>query len=511
MGRGCLAMKNFPRKNRRLAACLSGQVTRIAAAKVWVLLCAGLMWVYPAGSALAVAELAASIQDQMVVQRGAPWLVSGTAGDLDNFIVEFLGKKINVKPYSGKWSVQFDIPSDAFGPAELVGDGGRLVKKVLIGDVWLCSGQSNMALNIARSVDGAEIAKYAATQSVSIYQVAKPIKKPQPATGRWAAATSENTKSFSAVCLAFGASLSEQTKAPIGLIDASLGGTWIESWLSAEGFNKVSSARASEVRYQQRARQIAQGKMNVISGIDRPSQLFDLMIKPLTVQPIKGVLWYQGEGNRVNADNYGEMLSILIGDWRTHWGQPLLPFVVMQLPGFGSLASNFEAKSGWAIVREAQRAVASSSQRVGLVVTVDLGDGAIHPGRKLRFGQRAADVAYALAYTTHENPGIFPTKVSIKGNTVAVEFNHGRACLEGTSLLPNLVYVAGSDQHWFAAEVEVERSAIVARSSSVPSPVAVRYAWSDNPGVGLRSCHDGVPVTPFRSDDWSFSQKTRLP
>lgn len=497
-------MNNGTRKNRRFPTYLSGQVVSNAAAKFWVLLFMGLMWVYPADSALAVVQFAASIQDHMVVQRGEPWVVSGTAGDQENFIVEFLGKKINVQPSSGRWSVQFDVPSDAFGPADLIADGGRLVKKVQIGDVWLCSGQSNMALNVARSADGAEIAKYAATQPVYIFQVAKPKKNPRLETGRWAAATFEKTKKFSAVCLAFGASISEQTKAPIGLIDASLGGTWIESWLSAEGFNKLSSTKVSESRYQQRARQMAQNKKGVVYGIDKPSQLFDLLIAPLTIQPIKGVLWYQGEGNRVNADNYGEMLSMLIEDWRTHWGQPFLPFVVMQLPGFGRSSSGFDANSRWAFVRDAQRVVAFSSQLVGLVVTVDLGDGAIHPGRKLLFGQRAADIAYALAYATLENPGIFPTKVSIKGNTVSVEFNHGRACLEGTSLLPDLVYVAGSNQRWSVAEVDVERSSIVARSSSVPSPVAIRYAWSDNPAVGLRSCLDRLPVTPFRSDDWSF-------
>lgn len=499
-------MKNCSKKNSRLSASLSGpKVSSSAAVKLCTLLWVGLVAVFPAGSALAVVEIVPSIQDQMVVQRGKPWVVSGTAGDHEKFAVEFLGKKIEVKPSAGRWSVQFDVPPDSFGPAQLVADGGRLVRKIRIGDVWLCSGQSNMALNVERTVDGAEIANFAATQSVSIFQASKPMNIPQLEAEKWTDAASEKTRKFSAVCLAFGAALSEQTKVPIGLIDASLGGTWIESWLSAESFEKVSSARESASRYQQRANQRAvRGTRTTVYGIDRPSQLFDLMIAPLTVQPIKGVLWYQGEGNRVTADSYSEMLSTLIRDWRTHWRQPLLPFVIIQLPGFGTQTTGFDARSRWASVRDAQRVVASSAQRVGLVVTVDLGDGTIHPGRKLPFGQRAAGVASALAHGPHENPGILPTNFSIKKNAVSVEFNHGHACLEGTRHLPGSVYIAGSNQRWFAAEVDVERSSIVARSPSVPNPVAIRYAWSDNPNVGLRSCRKNIPATPFRSDDWPF-------
>lgn len=451
-------------------------------------------------------ELAPHIQDQMVVQRGAQWEVSGIAQGGDPFTVEFRGQRVAVRPAGGAWSVRLDVPSSFTGPAELMVDGGRLVRKVLVGDVWLCSGQSNMGLSVSSAADGGQIAELSQRKALHVYQVPKPIAgQPKTSAGRWIAVTApDQVGRFSAVCLAFGLTLHDRTRVPVGLIDSSLGGTWIESWISSQSFDKLALAESARGRYAKITKQReATGRRKGTSGIDEPSQLFELMVRPLGRQAIKGVLWYQGEGNRRNADEYLELLSVLMKDWRAHWRNPSLPFVVMQLPGFGKSVGGFDPGSGWAGVRDAQRRAVASSPPAGLVVTIDLGDGTIHPSAKLPFGARAAEVAHDLAYGEGGRPPPpLPSAFTFGGNSARVEFGKGSACVEGTRQLSETVLVAGEDRRWHGADVEIVRSGLVARSARVARPVAVRYAWSDYPRVGLLACGAGTPVTPFRSDNW---------
>lgn len=458
---------------------------------------------------LAQIQLAPHIQDQMVVQRGMRWEVSGTAADHERFDVNFAGQGVEVRPAAEVWVAHFEVPSNFAGPAELVVDGGRLVRKVQVGDVWLCSGQSNMALAVRRVSDGDQIVQLTQGKAIYLFQVPKPMTVREPNAGRWTAVTSPDQISrFSAVCLAFGMALHDRINAPVGLIDASLGGTWIESWISAQSFRQLSSAESARTRYARiRKQREADGRRSITFGIDEPSQLFDLMVRPLGRQAIKGVLWYQGEGNRPNAEQYPEMLSVLMKDWRAHWRNASLPFVVVQLPGFGVPSTGLDARSRWAAIRDAQRvAVAASPPSSGLVVSIDLGDGLLHPGAKLPFGRRAADVAFELVYDRERRGFVpMPTGISFEGSAVRVEFDKGRACVKGTSYLSDMVFVAGIDRRWQSAEVDIGPSSIVVRSAPVSRPVAVRYAWSDHPRVGLRSCGNGIPVTPFRSDDWPLN------
>jgi sialate O-acetylesterase len=447
----------------------------------------------------------------MVVQRGVRFQVSGTATDNRKFDVTFAGQRIEVQPSEGAWNAEFDVSSRSAGSAEISIDGGRLVRKVQVGDVWLCSGQSNMALTVGRASDGPEIVRLANNKNIYGFSVPKPTTAPQQDAEQWVAITPESAKNFSAVCLAFGGALRDRLDVPIGLIDASLGGSWIESWMSAESFRRAPSASSSIARYEQRtSRQAAQWKKKNIHGFEKPSQLFDQMISPLRKLPIKGVLWYQGEGNRQNADSYAELLSILIKDWRLLWNNPEMPFVVVQLPGFGKPTSGMKPDHGLAGVRDAQRTAVAASQPAGLVVTHDLGDGTIHPGTKLPFGRRAADVAFDLVYgQRREGFTPMPTQASFEGKAVRIEFSQGRACLEETRHLAETVYVAGDDRQWRLADVQINRSSIVARSAQVPRPVALRYAWSDYPRVGLKTCENDVPVSPFRTDNWPLNQPSR--
>jgi sialate O-acetylesterase len=453
---------------------------------------------------LAQIELAGHIQDQMVVQRGMPWEVTGTADSNASFEAVFGGQALEIHPVNGIWKVRFDVPLNLSGPAELKIDGGRLVRKIQVGDVWLCSGQSNIAWGLVRTSDKDQIVDLTSGKTIRVLQVAKPVKSAQPHAGRWMDATSSQVVAFSAVCLAFGASLYERIKVPIGLIDATLGGTWIESWISPRSFQQASSVQSAIARYEMASEnRKRKGVAIEIHGIDMPSQLFDLMIAPLASQAIKGVLWYQGEVSGANGNNYDELLSLLMRDWRAYWNNPKLPFVVMQLPGFGTPSTGLDTRSGWATIRDAQRIAVASSPPAALVVSVDLGDGTLHPPAKLPFGKRAADVAYELVYSKGGNHLMpMPTKIEPTGDKVQVDFDSGEACIEKTPALAGSVFVAGEDRHWYKAEVEAERSSITARSPEVPHPVAVRYAWSEFPVVGLRTCATAIPVSPFRTDNW---------
>ncbi|WP_175463290.1 sialate O-acetylesterase [Nitrosospira multiformis] len=450
-----------------------------------------------AAPALAQIELASHIQDQMVVQRGAPWKISGTSSDNISFDVEFGGQLIKVRPSEGQWKAQFNVPSDLSGPVHLIIDGGRLVRKVQVGDVWLCSGQSNMALGLGGVADKNEIIQSLNGKAIYIFQVAKPIRIPQPNAGRWMKALSWG--GFSAVCLAFGASLYDRINVPIGLIDATLGATWIESWISASSISIASSAQAAIARFENAAKQRKIKDLRADTyGIDKPSQLFDLMIAPLGKQAIKGVLWYQGEGDGRNGTNYAELLSLLIKDWRTRWNNPQLPFIVMQLPGFGVPTAGLDLGSDLALVRDAQRIAVASSAPAGLVVSVDLGDGTMHPKKKLPFGQRASNIAFELVYNKGSESFIpMPTTMDITGDTVQIKFEGGKACLQSTPALPDTIFISGEDHRWYSAEVSIRDSSIYVRSSQVSHPVEVRYAWSNYPLLGLLTCEGGIPVTPF--------------
>lgn len=426
--------------------------------------------------AFAEIRLDKHIHDNMVIQRGAPLVISGGSDNNDAFTINFLGNNIHIQPIDNKWSTIIDISNDIYGKTKLIIDNGYLVKTVIIGDVWLCSGQSNMVFPLNNAIDKEQILKMANDKLISTLQVSNKSGSAQSRDSQWQSLDSAKTQRFSAVCLAFGTYLNDLTGVPIGLINASVGGTRIESWISSQNIKNVPCANA-----------------------DTQNELFNLMISPLTSQPIKGVLWYQGESNRGQALCYSKLLSTLISDWRELWHNPELPFVIIQLPGFGRQTHVLNTSSNWAALRDSQRIVASSSENTGLVVTLGLGDGTIHPAQKLPFGQRAATVAYDLAYMKLKYPNILPTSFKTDGNSLVVEFNNGHACTSG-SHLTGLFHVAGEDNLWHIADVDIKNSAIIARSPNVSKPVAIRYAWSDNPAVGLQSCENGIPVTPFRWD-----------
>ncbi len=449
------------------------------------------------------------IQNGMVVQRGTDWLVTGTATNNESFSLSFADQTVNVKPASTVWSAKFNVPKVFSGPSELVIDKPHRSIKVNVGELWVCSGQSNMAFPLKLTQDSNRIVEQLKGKPISIYQATKTIEKTQPDANRWMPADANGNRDFSAVCLSFGAKLFEKLKAPIGLIDASLGGTWIESWISSTSFSQVPKNLISENRFKQRQTHKAKKinkKPDRRFGTDTPSELFDFMIKPLVSKPIKGVLWYQGEGNRSDADHYGRYLTLLMKDWRKSWGQPALPFVIVQLPKFGQPNARPNGNSQWAGIRDSQRLAVIDSQPAGLVVTLDLGDTDIHPKIKLPFGERAAEVANQLVY---ENKllGTAPTvsNVAEDNGILRIDFKNGPQCIEQSTGFAESFLIAATDRKWQRAQAKIVGSSVQVFSEKVKKPYAVRYAWSDNPPIGMISCADKLPITPFRTDSWPLN------
>lgn len=446
--------------------------------------------------------LDSQVRDQLIIQRGSIWEVSGTATSRDDFVLKFAGQEVHVHPSAGTWMARVPVPSHLAGTTRLVIDRIGVMKEVAVGDIWVCGGQSNMALPLRRAADQEDIANDVDGKPIYVFRAPRPAEAMRARKGQWMAATPDTVSKISAVCLAFGASLYQRIGVPIGLIDASLAGASIESWLSAESFGEVSSATQAKRRFQQHSkrREAAGRRRNAGLGKEEPSELFNLMIAGLRKQPIRGVLWYQGESNVQQAYDYAEWLEMLMKDWRKNWGSPSLPFVVMQLPGIGKSGEGFDRGSRWARVRDAQRLAVSSSQPAGLVVTVDLGDGTPHPKVKGAFGRRAAEVAYDLVYGQGPDRRVpMITSVEFQGTAVRVQFS---ACIRGTRKASRTVFVAGNNGEWRNATVSVDQSTITARSPELGVPVALRYGWSDYPEVGLVSCDGGMPVTPFRTDNW---------
>ena len=252
------------------------------------------------------------------------------------------------------------------------------------------------------------------------------------------------------------------------------------------------------------------GRMPFRLGADPwvPASLFNAKIAPLLPFPITGVIWYQGEQNTRAADNYRALLTAFIADWRRTTNQPTLPFGIVQLANFG--ARSVEPwDSGWAEVRDAQRVVAMTVPGVGLASAVDIGDAKnIHPTNKLDVGRRLARWALSAVYGRGgEWSGPLFKAMTVEGDTAHITFDHvGRGlAVHGDGL--GGFEVAGADRHFVRADARIEGATVIVSSPAVPAPAAVRYAWDDDPVVSLFN-EDGLPASPFRTDDWP--QRKRL-
>ncbi len=501
-----------------------------------------------AAIAAAVVKLPALISDNMILQQGRHAAIWGTA-DAGEQVTVTLGeqKQTTTADSAGNWKVELALLAKG-GPFEMTvaGKNTVTVHNVLVGEVWVCSGQSNMEFAVWNHgvFGGAKNAEQEVAKAnyplLRLFIVKKAVAgKPQSdVQGQWVVASPQTVGSFSAVGYFFGRDLYQAMKFPVGLIDTSWGGTEAEAWTSEEALQADPELKIQADSWQQRiadfphalelyeqklgeweksAEEVeASGKV-ALPFPDAPKDprsyswrdggLWNGMVAPLTPFAIAGVIWYQGESNADHGYQYRKVFSTMIQQWRTSWGEGDFPFLFVQLASF---IAGGQGSDTWPVLRESQEK-ALALPKTGMAVAIDIGESYdVHPKNKQEVGRRLALAAEGVAYGRHvEYRG--PTFKSVRGDkeTLRVQFAH----LAGGLLVrgPRLVgfEVAGQDQQFFPAEAKIVGSEVVLSSSRVSRPVAARYAWANDPTCNLYN-KVGLPAPPFRSDAWTVPTQGRV-
>ncbi len=439
--------------------------------------------------------------DNMVLQRDRKVLVWGWTEPGKEVVVSMEGKRATAKAdANGKWTVQLG-PFKAGGPFTLIIEGSQKVelKDVLVGDVWVCSGQSNMEQGIGISLNPQQEIANANYPQIRLFTVPKRVAyEPQSTVkSQWLVCTPQTVANggwggFSAVGYYFGRHLHQELKVPIGLIHTSWGGTVAEAWTSKEAVSTIPAFEKSVEKLATPPQK--QDNPNVVTV------LYNGMIAPLLPYGIKGAIWYQGESNASRAKQYQTLLPTMIRDWRARFGSGDFPFLIVSLANF--MATKPEpTKSQWAELREAQALTAQTLRNCGLAIAIDIGDEKdIHPKNKQDVGRRLGLVAQAIAYGQKiVSSGPVYRSMKIKGNTVRLSFDHigGGLVAKGDKLQG--FAIAGDDKKYVWADAVIEKDTIVVSSPKVEKPVSVHYAWADNPVCNLYN-KAGLPAVPFRAD-----------
>lgn len=471
--------------------------------------------------------------DSMVVQRDKPihiwgWTTAGT-----EVRAELAGHEGKAKSDAdGRFDIMLD-PLPAGGPHQLTieGDEVRNFSDVLVGEVWICSGQSNMAWPVSSANDPdleSLSANYPNIRLISVPQVAsqEPLND---FNGKWEACSPETVKSFSAVGYFFGRQLHQTLDVPIGLIDNAWGGSAAEAWIERGDLEKAGQYsellskwdktvaeydhEAAMANYRERLAKWQASKKggrprpprDQVASNHRPANLFNGVLHPVLGYTIRGVIWYQGESNAGRAYQYRDLFPLMIQTWRQRWGQDDFPFYWVQLADFRNEVDQ-PGGSDWAELREAQTLTMSKLKNTGEAVITDLGEAAdIHPRNKQDVAKRLSRWALANVYE-YSVPFRSPTfrSVEFQDGKAIVKFDHIGSGLDTFDVKQPIGFaVAGDDKQFVLANARiVGKDTIEVWSEGVGSPVAVRYAWADNPVCNVQSA-DGLPMTPFRTDQWA--------
>jgi len=451
---------------------------------------------------LALAAAAATVRpnpmfsDGAVLQRGISVPVWGTANDGEKITVSFADQKVSTTAKNGKWMVRL-APLSVGGPRVMTisGDNTIEIKDILVGDVWVCSGQSNMQWSLAGTANAKEDIAKSLDSHLRLLQVPM-LTADSPSSEvpvKWEKCRPGKVNDFTAVGYFFGRDLRKALNVPIGLINSSWGGTYAQTWMTREGFESNPALRHILTD------PIAK------DGPNRPTVLYNGMIAPLQPYAIKGAIWYQGESNAGGAYEYRTLFPAMIESWRKSWGQGDFTFLFVQIAPFMKIATEPE-ESNWAELREAQLLTSQHCPNTGMAVITDYGSpDDIHPKQKEPVGARLALAARAVAYSEdiiYRGPTYKGMKV--KGDSIALYFDSvgGGLVAKGGELTG--FTIAGADRKFYNAEAKIVGKSVVVRSASVAKPVAVRYGWANCPVVNLFNVED-LPATPFRTDDFPIT------
>jgi len=453
------------------------------------------------GSAQAGFELAPIISDHMVIQRQKPIVLWGWDAPGQPINVTLDGSNARATADAqGRWQVT--LPAmPAGGPYEIVisGSVSVTVKDVLIGEVWLCSGQSNMEWSVAQSDNPQEeiaAANHPRIRHIKVPHI--PADKPQRnvTAGGWTVCSPATVPSYTAVGYYFARKVQKELDGvPIGLIGSNWGGTRIEPWTTPVGFQSVPALKDIADNLAKFPTRNEKGEIN----FQTPLALYNGMIAPFVPYGIRGALWYQGESNNGEGLLYFEKKKALIEGWRKLWNDPNMPFLFVQLAPF--VYGNDKVGENLAGIWEAQ-AKTLEIPDTGMAVTVDIGNlKDIHPKNKQDVGKRLA--LWALAKTYGKPVAVWSGPLykshAVENGTIRVKFDHvgtGLVSRDGQAL--SWWEVAGEDGAFKKAEATIDGESVVVKSAEVAAPVAVRFGWNQSAEPNL-SNKEGLPASPFRA------------
>ena len=447
--------------------------------------------------AFSAVKLPALISDNMVLQQGRPAPIWGWADKGEVVTVSISEQEYSCKAGdNGRWQVILKkLKPGKILEMSVKGSSGNTltVKNILVGEVWICSGQSNMHWTFSKGHgvlnNETELAN-ANYNDIRMFTVAKggAAEPAQDAKGVWLTINRENLlvdgeNGASVLAYFFGRDLYKQLNVPVGLINTSVGGTPAEKWTKREALE-------------------ANPDLKTLSGKGGSSTLYNAMISPLIPYAIRGAIWYQGESNLDRAYQYRTLFPAMIANWRSDWKQGNFPFGFVQIAPYRYKGQNPE---NYAELCEAQTMTLKKSPNTGMAVTADIGDVTnIHPKNKQEVGRRLALWAMAKVYGNKKlvYSGPIYKSMKIKGNQIALNFEHrgsGLVSSDGKSLIE--FTIAGADKAFVPAKAEIVGSTIVVSSDKVTNPVAVRYAWHDDAQPNLAN-KEGLPASLFRTDSW---------
>jgi sialate O-acetylesterase len=481
------------------------------------------------------------IGEHAVFQRDVAFPVIGKADPDSEVVVKWQGRDFKVKAGAdGKWLVRLDpSPANEKGQVLKVTSGTNSIEvaDILIGEVWLASGQSNMEWKLKQIGDQSAEAEKADDPLFRWVGIShSPAHNPTDSVKiSWNLSSKNSALNFSAVAYFFGRELRKDLKVPVGLIQSAVGGTPAEAWTPLE-FLKSDAAFAKAVNDRDEypnwyPKLVAKYERDELAynlevkeaektGAKPPkkpraphapdknpnlaSVLWNGMIHPLVPYPIRGVIWYQGEANAYRAEVYEKLLTGMIQSWRAAWGQGDFPFLIVQLADFNYNEEGAGAAGiKWAKLRDAQSAVADHVPQTGLAVTLGLGDPEnIHPNRKMEVGERLALWAKKVAYgkdVVCQGP-IFES-VKYSGAEAIVSFRPLTGALKSSDQKEVGGFaVAGSDKRFKPAQAKLEKNQVILKSSEVANPTFIRYAWCNRPADANLTDESNLPARPFRTD-----------
>lgn len=445
------------------------------------------------------------VGNHMVLQRNKPITIWGWADAGEKVTVNFAGKMGSVTtPKSGLWKLQLKA-MPAGGPYTMTIKGKNTItlNDILLGDVWICSGQSNMEFAMHQTDNATQELAEASHPTMRLFIVKRLVSnKPlKDVTGEWKVCDSASAKNFSAVGYFFARKLQKEMNIPIGLVETNWGGTVAETWISADGLKGEATfaSRADSVMASPAMDTALAKKTGPNSA---PTLLYNAMIYPLLNMGIKGAIWYQGESNGGRAYQYRDIFPRLIKDWRKQFAQGDFPFYWVQLANWKKKLIE-PAPSEWAELREAQD-MTLSLKNTGMVTAIDIGNpDDIHPTNKQDVGLRLALVALKNTYAKTATVATGPrkTKVEFKDGAAYVHFDQPLKLRKGDS--PAAFQLAGADEKFvWAKGVIADKQTVKVTAEGMAKPVAIRYAWEDNPEDANLINATGLPAFPFRSDSW---------